>query len=152
MKLSWIVTKIGTRICLYTPCKCTKFQPDQNARLQVQLTLIKTHGSVLCGPRSPGRAQTRVSIFTGTTKQQFLYIHRSVIFYLKITKFAVEVPACKGRLHTKIEVNHSGHFRDTSEQSFRVYFFSFSSLSFYTNHKIGSTMKMSSSYKHDYYS
>ena len=38
----------------------------------VQLSLhIKTHGSVSCGPRSLGRAQTGVSILTGTTKLRF---------------------------------------------------------------------------------
>ena len=79
---------------------------------------IKTHGSVSCGPRKTGRAQTGVSILTGTTKTRFSRIHRSVIFYPKITKFAVELPAYKGTLHTKIEVNRASRFRDTSEQSF----------------------------------
>ena len=31
-------------------------------------TFIKTHGSVLCGPRSPGRTQTWVKLLTGTPK------------------------------------------------------------------------------------
>ena len=81
-------------------------------------TGIKTNGSVSCGPRSPGRAQTGVSILTGTTKLRFSRIHISVTFYLKITKFVVELPAYKGRLDSKIEVNHARHFRDTRDQSF----------------------------------
>ena len=36
-----------------------------------------------------------------------------MIFYPKIAKFAVEVPAYKGKVHSKIEVNHAG---DTSDQ------------------------------------
>ena len=97
--------------------------------------MIKTHGSVSCGPRSPGHVQMGVSIITGTTKKQFSRIHRSVIVYLKITKFAVEVPGYKGRQHAKIKVNHASCFRDTSEQIFRVFF---PSSSFNTNYKIGS--------------
>ena len=47
----------------------------------------------------PGCAQTGVSIIlTGIT---------SVIFYPKNTKFAVEVPAYQGRLHSKIEANRA---------------------------------------------
>jgi len=66
------------------------------------LCYIKTHGSVLCGPRSLGRAQTGVSILTGTTKLRFSCIHGSVTFYTKITKFAVDLPACKGRQDSKL--------------------------------------------------
>ena len=87
---------------------------------------IKTHSSVSYGPRSPRRAKTGVSILTGTTKQPFSRTHRFVIFDLKITKFAVEVPTYKGRLDSKIKVNHASHFRDTSEQIFKVFFFIFS--------------------------
>ena len=34
------------------------------------------------------------------------------------TKFATDVPARYGSLHTKFEENRSSHFRDTSEQNF----------------------------------
>ena len=86
----------------------------------VKVVHIKTHGSVSCGPRSLGRAQTGVGILTGTTKLRFSRIHRSVTFYQKITKFAVELPAYnyKGRLDSKIEVNRARRFRDTRDQSF----------------------------------
>ena len=44
-----------------------------------------------------------VSILTGTKMLQFSRIRNSMIFYLKNTKVAVEVPAYQGRLHTKFE-------------------------------------------------
>ena len=65
-----------------------------------------------------GRAQTGVSILTGITKSRFSCIHRSVIFYLKNTKFAVEVLAYNRKLHSKVEVNCVSRFQNTSDQSF----------------------------------
>ena len=59
-----------------------------------------------------------VSILTGRKKTQFSHLCSSVIPYLIGTKFAREVPASKGSLHTKFEENCSSHFRDTSEQNF----------------------------------
>ena len=56
-----------------------------------------------------------VSILTGRKKTQFSHLCSSVIPYLIGTKFAREVPASKGSLHTKFEENRSSHFRDTSE-------------------------------------
>ena len=84
--------------------------------------MIKTHGSVSCGPRS-WRA-TPVSILTGRTKTSFSHICISVITYLIGTKFATQLPASQGSLHSKFEGNRSSHFRDTSCQSF-VFFSSF---------------------------
>ena len=54
------------------------------------------------------------------------------------TKFAIEVPASKGSLHTKFEETRSSHFRDTSEQNFVLIspFFSSSTSSFRTLRKI----------------
>jgi len=45
-----------------------------------------------------------------------------MIFYLKNTKVAVEVPAYQGRLHTKFEENCVKRFRDMSEQTFKFFF------------------------------
>ena len=59
-----------------------------------------------------------VSILTGRKKTQFSDLCSSVIPYPIGTKFAREVPASKGSLHTKFEENRSSHFRDTSEQNF----------------------------------
>ena len=59
-----------------------------------------------------------VSILTGRKKTQFSHLCSSVIPYPIGTKFAREVPAGKGSLHTKFEENRSSHFRDTSEQNF----------------------------------
>ena len=72
-----------------------------------------------------------VSILTGRKKTQFSHLCSSVIPYPIGTKFAREVPASKGSLHTKFEENRSSHFRDTSEQNFVLIssFFSYSSSS-----------------------
>ena len=59
-----------------------------------------------------------VSILTGRKKTQFSHLCSSVIPYPIGTKFATEVPASKGSLHTKFEENRCSHFRDTSEQNF----------------------------------
>ena len=59
-----------------------------------------------------------VSILTGRKKTQFSHLCSSVIPYPIGTKFAREVPASKGSLHTKFEENRSSHFRDTSKQNF----------------------------------
>ena len=95
------------------------------------------HGSVV-RPKKPWACATGVSILTGTTKHQFSCIHRSMTFYPKFTKFAVEVPAYKGRLDSKFEVNRARRFRDMRDQSFSFCssFFSPPS-SFHTNHKVG---------------
>ena len=77
---------------------------------------IKTHGSVSCGPRS--RRATPVSILTGRTKTSFSHLCISVITYLIGTKFATQLPASQGSLHSKFEGNRSSHFLDTSCQSF----------------------------------
>ena len=75
-----------------------------------------------------------VSILTGRKKTQFSHLCSSVIPYPIGTKFAREVPAGKGSLHTKFEENRSSHFRDTSEQNFVLisWFFSSSTSSFLT--------------------
>ena len=59
-----------------------------------------------------------VSILTGRKKTQFSHLCSSVIPYPIGTKFAREVPASKGSLHTNFEENRSSYFRDTSEQNF----------------------------------
>ena len=56
---------------------------------------------------------------------QFSHLCSSVIPYSIGTKFARDVPASKGSLHTTFEENRSSHFRDTSEQNFVLIFFVF---------------------------
>ena len=70
----------------------------------------------------------------------FSHLCSSVILYPIGTKFAREVPASSGSLHTKFEENRSSHFRDTSEQIF-VLISSFSS-SFPTLRKIRHKTRM----------
>ena len=104
------------------------------------IIIIKTHGSVSCGPRS--RRATPVSILTGKTKTSFSHLCISVITYPIGTKFATQLPASQRSLHSKFEGNRSSHFQDTSCQSlvFFPHFFS-SFLSFRTLAKIAITSK-----------
>ena len=90
-------------------------------RIRRAIPVIKTHSSVSCGPRS--RRATPVSILTGRTKTSFSHHCISVITYLIGTKFATQLPASQGSLHSKFEGNRSSHFRDTSCQSFVFFFF-----------------------------
>ena len=89
-------------------------------------------------PKKPARHT--VSILTGRTKTSFSHFCISVITYLIGTKFATQLPASQGSLHSKFEGNRSSHFRDTSCQSFVFFFFS-SSSSFRTLAKIAITSK-----------
>ena len=73
-------------------------------------------------PKKPARHT--VSILTGRTKTSFSHLCISVITYLIETKFATQLPASQGCLHSKFERNRSSQFRDTSCQSF-VFFSSF---------------------------
>ena len=75
-----------------------------------------------CSPRS--RRATPVSILTGRMKTSFSHLCISVITHPIGTKFATQLPASQGSLHSKFEGNRSSHFRDTSCQSF-VFFFVF---------------------------
>ena len=78
-------------------------------------------------PKKP--ACHTVSILTGRKKMQFSHICSSVIPYPIGTKFATQVPASYGSLHTKFEENRSSYFRDTSEQQFILISWFFSSFS-----------------------
>ena len=82
-----------------------------------------------------------MSIVTGRKKTQFSHLCSSVIPYPIGTKFATDVPASYGSLHTKFEENRSSHFRDTSEQNF-VLISSFFSSSFRTLRKIRHKSRM----------
>ena len=79
-----------------------------------------------------------MNILTGRKKTQFSHLCSSVIPHPIGTKFAREVPASKGSLHTKYKENRFSHFRDTSEQNFVLIssFFSSTPSSFRTLRKI----------------
>ena len=64
-----------------------------------------------------------MGILTGRKKTSFSHFCISVIPYLIETKFATELPASQGSLHTKLEGNRFSHFRDMSCQSFDFFFF-----------------------------
>ena len=78
-------------------------------------------------PKKP--AHHTVSILTGRKKTSFSHLCISVISYPIGTKFATELPASQGSLHSKCEGNRSSHFRDTSCQSFDFFLRFFSSIS-----------------------
>ena len=67
-------------------------------------------------PKKPARHT--LSILTGRKKTSFSHLCISVIPYPIGTKFATELPASQGSLHSKFEGNRYSHFRDTSCQSF----------------------------------
>ena len=79
-------------------------------------------------PKKPARHT--VSILTGRKKTSFSHICISVIPYPIGTKFATELPASQGSLHSKLEGNRSSRFQDTSCQYF-VFFSWFFFLSFF---------------------
>jgi len=86
--------------------------------------LIKTHGSVSCGPRS--RHTTPASILTGRTIMQFSRMHNFVLLVQNWTVFAVQMPASVSTSHSKFQLNRARRFRDISFQnwlSFFVFFF-----------------------------
>ena len=73
--------------------------------------------------RPKNLARHTVSILTGRKKTSFSHLCISVIPYPIGTKFATELPASQGCLHSKFEGNHLSHFRDTSCQMFDYFFF-----------------------------
>ena len=105
--------------------------------------LILSRHTVVCRAAQEGGVPPG-SILTGRKKTQFLHLCSSVIPYPIGTKFARQVPASKGSLHTKFEENRSSYFRDTSEQNFFLIssFFSSSTSSFRTLHKIHHKTRM----------
>ena len=67
-------------------------------------------------PKKP--ACHTVGILTGSKKTSFSHLCISVLPYPIGTKFATELPASQGSLHSKFEGNCSSHFQDTSCQCF----------------------------------
>ena len=80
---------------------------------------FKSRHTVCRAVQENGARANYMSILTGT---RFSRICNSMIFYLKNTDVTVEVPAYKGRLHTKFEENRIKRFRDISEQTFEFFF------------------------------
>ena len=101
-----------------------------NLSIYDQEFITSRHTVVCCAAQEAGVPP--VSILTGRKKTQFSHLCSSVIPYPIGTKFAREVPASKGSLHTKLEENRSSYFRDTSEQNFVLISSFFSSTSFRT--------------------
>ena len=110
--------------------------------MAISLLLVSRH-TVVCRAAQEAGVPS-VSILTGRKKTQFSHLCSSVIPHPIGTKFAKEVPASKGSLHTKFEENRSSHFRDTSEQNFVLIssFFSSSTSSFRTLRKIRHKTRM----------
>ena len=74
-------------------------------------------------PKKPARHT--MGILTGRKKTSFSHFCISVIHYPIGIKFATELPASRGSLHTKCEGNRSSHFRETSCQIFGIFFLVF---------------------------
>jgi len=80
----------------------------------VSLVVIKTHGSVSCGPRS--RHATPASILTGRTKMQFSRIRNFMLLVQNRMIFAVEMPSTVSTPHSKFQLNCARSFRDMNFQ------------------------------------
>ena len=70
-------------------------------------------------PKKPARHT--VSILTGRKKVSFSHLCISVIPYPIGTKFATELPASLGSLHSKFEGNRSSHFPRYELPKFRFF-------------------------------
>ena len=66
MKLCGIVIKIGTRICLNTPYKCTKFKPDWSIHLRVRANFV------ICAKR---RREKKTKVFHISEKAGTIYFN-----------------------------------------------------------------------------
>ena len=75
-------------------------------------------------PKKPAR-HTREYIDRKNENVIFTPLYLSDDFYLIGTKFATQLPASQGSLHSNFEGNRSSHFRDTSCQSFVFFLFFF---------------------------
>ena len=103
---------------------------------------MKSRHTIVCRAAQEAGAP-QVSILTGRKKTKFSHLCSSVIPYPIGTKFATDVSASYGSLHTKFEENRSSHFRDTSEQNFVLISSFFSSTSsFCTLRKIRHKTRM----------
>ena len=75
---------------------------------------IKTHGSVLCGPRS--RHATPVDILTGRTIKWFSCICNIVLLVQNQMIFAVEMPSTVSTTHSKFQLSRPRCFWDMNFQ------------------------------------
>ena len=99
---------------------------------QVSITCQGSRNTIVCRAAQEAGTHT-MGILTGRKKMSFSDFCISMIPHPIGTKFATELPARQGSLHTKFEGNCSSHFRDTSCQSFDFFssfFFSFFVCSF----------------------
>ena len=113
-------------------------------KLQIFTTLIYLLLYRYANKLSPVEYINRISLWFSAVQQlksQFSRIHRSVIFYPKNTTFVVEVPAFNRKLHSKVEVNCTSCFLDTSDQSFGFCSSFFFSSSFCINTEITLTQE-----------
>ena len=110
------------------------FAPVPQVSWDDDKNLIKTHSSVLCGPKNGtcangmcanGTCANGVSILTGRTKLRFSRILSSVMPHPKGTKFAVELLSIRRIPYFKFERNPISHSWYTTEQNFLPFFSSF---------------------------
>ena len=97
-------------ITIYVLLSCCTFITSRH-------TIVTSRHTIVCRAAKEAGAHT-VAILTGRKKTSFSHFRISVIPYPIGNKFAAELPASQGGLHTKFEGNRSSHFRDTSCQSF----------------------------------
>ena len=86
----------------------------QQEKAELQQLIMKTHGSVSCGPRS--WSATPVRILTERTIIRFSRIFNFVMLERNWTIFAVEMPSTVSTPHFKFQLNRARHFRDMNFQ------------------------------------
>jgi len=124
----WMNSDCSIRI-VWSSARTTGYSPSDNYQdtqncvvqpkkswVRTTRVSIKTHGMCRATQEALG-AHNRSEYINRSKKKRFSRIHRSVIFYSKLTKFAVKVVAYKGRLDTKFEVNCVRRFRDMRDQN-----------------------------------
>ena len=88
-------------------------------KLTATPSIIKTHGSVSCGPRNQENLDMRQTsvYFTGVKKTPFSCICSSKLPEQKHTKFSVQISSGWGTSNSKFELNPPSRSQDMRLQS-----------------------------------
>jgi len=103
MHLVWLSSVVASKHLYYVGIWDEPFQTELKHDMRWTNVRIKANNSIVYNTVVDQENRIRanhVSILTGATRSQSSCIHNSIIFYPIDAKFAVEVPAYEGRLHT----------------------------------------------------
>jgi len=122
---SWIkaslILRTGHKYWARNTGKCPGYYTRKYGKVMKQeKLLIKTHGSVLCSPRS--QRAIPMSILTGRT---IMRIRNFVLLVQNWTIFAVQMPATVSTPHSKFQINCTRGFQDINFQKLAYLFLYF---------------------------